>query len=604
MHLLGAMLLFAASPARAQTGDEAIVDPLALNRFEPAFAGDRHFGVPSAFTPGHPGLHFAILGDYAHDPLVLRRESDDESLGSIVRNQLFMHLNATLSLWERVSFNINAPIALFQNGDDPRGGGLSFDSPDGAAFGDLRAGARLRLYGDYFDPVQFAVAGYLWFPTGPEDSLISDKSVRGQPQLILGGWVADQLVWSFAVGPEFRPELDFAGTTQGSMLRWGAGLGLLLDDAKRFQVGAEYSGGFVFEQAESETLNGELLAAARYRVVEDVELGLGWGPGLSSGLGTPDFRAVAMVAYTPMQKKQVAAPRDRDADGIADELDACPDDPGPAHSDPEQHGCPPPADRDQDGIVDGLDACPDEPGVDHEDPHKRGCPADRDADGIADEQDACPDQPGPAHEESNKHGCPPDKDEDGIVDEKDACPDIKGVANEDPVQNGCPPDTDRDGFRDDLDACPRERGVDDADPEKRGCPKHVRVTEKEIVILQQVLFDTGTARIKGESAELIDEVAGVLQDHPEILKLRVEGHTDNRGTVAFNNKLSQARADSVMKALVERGIDADRLVAQGYGPSQPIGDNNTEEGRQKNRRVQFTIIEQKQDAAGPADAEP
>src|SRR4029079_18310123 len=98
------------------------------------------------------------------------------------------------------------------------------------------------------------------------------------------------------------------------------------------------------------------------------------------------------------------------------------------------------------------------------------------------------------------------------------------------------------------DACPNEKGVDDPDPAKRGCPRSVRVTQNEIVILQQVQFDTGKATIKRESDPLLDEIAGVLKEHPEFLKIEVQGHTDTRGTRKLNTKLSQDRAESVTAA--------------------------------------------------------
>jgi OmpA-OmpF porin, OOP family len=93
------------------------------------------------------------------------------------------------------------------------------------------------------------------------------------------------------------------------------------------------------------------------------------------------------------------------------------------------------------------------------------------------------------------------------------------------------------------------------------------------------------------SDPLLDEVAGVLKDHPELSKVEVQGHTDSRGSAALNKKLSQDRAESVVKALIKRGIAEGKLIAKGYGPDVPIGDNKTAEGQQKNRRVQFVILE-------------
>jgi len=118
----------------------------------------------------------------------------------------------------------------------------------------------------------------------------------------------------------------------------------------------------------------------------------------------------------------------------------------------------------------------------------------------------------------------------------------------------------------------------------------VRVTEKEIVILQQVQFKTASDVILKASDELLEQVSAVLREHPEIKLIEVQGHTDNRGNANYNQKLSERRAKSVVKWLTQRGsIDAERLEARGYGMDQPVAENTTEEGRQLNRRVQFKI---------------
>ena len=90
----------------------------------------------------------------------------------------------------------------------------------------------------------------------------------------------------------------------------------------------------------------------------------------------------------------------------------------------------------------------------------------------------------------------------------------------------------------------------------------------------------------------LDEIVKLLKANPDIKRLSVEGHTDDRGALEMNNKLSQDRADSVKNYLVSHGIDAGRLESHGFGPSKPIDTNETEEGRAKNRRVDFTIMEE------------
>ncbi len=579
--------------ASAQTAQPQSVD---LPKLNPSAPGDRFFGVPSPFAAGKATIHAGALLDYAHSPLILV-DGTGKRVGGIIDHQMFLHLGVNIALFHRLALNVDMPFALLNRGDGVVTGGSSrFTSPNQAAIGDLRLGARIRLFGEYHDPFQIGIGGYLWAPTGTRDAFVTDGKVRGQPHLLLGGR-ADRFIWSAMLGPTLRSSVQIANVKLGHQFDWGAGVGLLLGANRQFQIGVETSGGVTLTEPAKRSTNAELLLGAKYRVVSPLELGLAVGPGLTNGVGTPDVRAVFGIQYTP----EVAAPAaDRDGDRIPDASDACPDVRGVASDDPKKNGCPPPTDRDGDGILDGADACVDVPGKPSADPKKNGCPvADSDEDGIVDDLDACPDVRGVPSDDPKENGCPApsDKDGDGVVDELDACPDLPGVATNDPKTNGCPPDSDGDGFRDDQDACPHEKGVDDPDPTKRGCPKSVRVTDKEIIILEQVQFDTGKATIKKVSDPLLDAVAGVLKEHPEIAKIEVQGHTDDRGAKALNQRLSQDRAAAVVKAMEKRGIDGARLVAKGYGPDVPIAANDTDAGRSKNRRVQFVVLEKKEKAA-------
>lgn len=132
-------------------------------------------------------------------------------------------------------------------------------------------------------------------------------------------------------------------------------------------------------------------------------------------------------------------------------------------------------------------------------------------------------------------------------------------------------------------------------------PAQVEVTREEVRILQKVLFESGSAAIVGESLGLLNEVAGTLLANPQLRKIEIQGHTDSQGPRDFNRRLSQSRVDSVRTWLVERGIDEDRLTARGFGEDGPIADNATEEGRAKNRRVVFVILEQDGVTEEPAE---
>ena len=218
--------------------------------------------------------------------------------------------------------------------------------------------------------------------------------------------------------------------------------------------------------------------------------------------------------------------------------------------------------------------------------------ADHDGDGIPDVRDKCPNEPEDKDGFEDEDGCPElDNDQDGLLDAGDKCPnepeDVDGFEDED----GCPElDNDRDGVPDASDRCPNEAGPGTSD----GCPpkfEHITVTQEKIELKQAIFFQTGKAVIMPNSYGILDEVAAALLGRPSVL-VRIEGHTDNRGGHAYNLRLSQARADSVRAYLVGKGISSDRLEAKGYGPDQPIDNNMTAAGRERNRRVEFMITQQ------------
>ncbi len=213
--------------------------------------------------------------------------------------------------------------------------------------------------------------------------------------------------------------------------------------------------------------------------------------------------------------------------------------------------------------------------------------------------DRCPDEPETLNGYMDEDGCPDnepvtDSDGDGYDDDVDRCPydpeDFDGMEDED----GCPElDNDNDGIPDDRDACPDDREVYNHFEDEDGCPDdtpRVVVTEESIEINDVIHFEFAKADIRPESFELMDEIAMVVLDHPELLKIRVEGHTDAVGDDVSNLKLSQARAESVVTYLSQSGVEPTRLDPVGFGEMRPIDSNETDEGRAKNRRVEFIIV--------------
>ena len=264
-----------------------------------------------------------------------------------------------------------------------------------------------------------------------------------------------------------------------------------------------------------------------------------------------------------------AKPKDKDHDGVTDDQDACPDLAGSAAT----NGCP---DKDGDGVPDKDDKCPDIAGT----AKWQGCPVpDSDKDGINDDEDKCPLVEGKA----KYNGCPiPDTDGDGVNDEEDSCINKPGLAE----YHGCPiPDTDGDGVNDKEDKCPTEAGT----KENNGCPEiKQEIVEKVNFVAQNIMFGLGSDRLSPQSNEPLMQVVEILKANPNF-KLTIEGHTDNTGNAKWNLSLSQKRANAVKAFMVSKGIATERLTAKGFGSSQPIDPNNTEEARSKNRRVELKL---------------
>jgi OmpA-OmpF porin, OOP family len=570
------------------------------DRFNPSERGSEWFALDTLDLRGSLRPAAGIVFDYANHPFTVDGQNGSRQV--VVSDQAFLHAGISLVVLDRVRLGLNLPVGIVDSGNGATGStGTVFPAPSKVALGDMRIGADLRLVGEYGKPFTAAIGGQVFVPTGESKQYTSDDQSHGIVRVQAAG-DAGVFVYSLLLGVDFHAaQTTINGAPYGSSVVYGAAAGVRVADRK-LVIGPEVYGSSVYANTtlfSSGTTAAEGVLGVHYTIGQDWRIGAAAGPGFSRDLGSPLFRILGVVEWAPHYVPP--PPPDRDHDGIPDAQDACPDKPGVPTDDPATNGCPPPpSDRDHDGIPDADDACPDKPGPKTDDPKTNGCPppSDRDGDGIIDEEDACPDVKGVKTDDPKTNGCPPDKDKDGVPDAEDACPDVPGVKTDDPKTNGCPPDRDGDGIVDSEDACPDAPGPHTDDPKTNGCPK-AAVVNGMIKISEQVKFATGSAKILKDSDELLNAVADVFGKHPEITMVRIEGHTDNVGKPAFNKKLSQSRADSVKAWLVKHGIDKKRMTTQGFGQEKPIDTNDTPEGRQNNRRVEFHIEQGAQAPAPP-----
>lgn len=259
----------------------------------------------------------------------------------------------------------------------------------------------------------------------------------------------------------------------------------------------------------------------------------GDGPRALSHVGDADVAAMDAIARARPCAPNTR-PDDLDGDGVADAADLCRKLPGRV----DRNGCP---DTDGDGIFDDLDRCRFEP---------------EDRDGFRDD-DGCPDL---------------DDDDDGIADVADACRTEPG-----PVENrGCPGQA------------PAVAAVPVA-PAGAGETGRVKLGPDRLEIAEKLRFKPFAGELLAASHEVLREVAAVLKANPDV-KLRIEGHTDSKGNAQVNNWMSRERAKAVKNFLVNEGVSASRLASVGRGFSQPLAPNDTEAGREANRRIELVVI--------------
>ena len=581
--------------------------------FRPAVDSKGFFSVNGAEVLGANDVSFGLVTDYGHN---LLRLAPGHGQDQMIAHAFQGTLGFSYGLFNRLVVGVQLPVIL-QAGDELTQVGPAAAPYDTGKldqqqfFTHVAVHAKVKLVRNE-EALGVAVLVQGGIPTSSSTALDLGGEAKPWywPQLVLekdlGHGVGTVRIGANAgyrgSGVDSRTSFDQlkAGSFQSQKALFTGGLAASVRVLEPLDLVVETYG---TKQADGNSsskvsLSQEVVGGMKVFVEKSSYLMIGGGVRVGDGFEAADQRAFIGFVFEP-------SIGDRDGDGFKDDEDDCPDEPEDfdgfqdtrADSPPGKLGCPDP-DNDNDGIPDRRDACPNQPenrnGYQDED----GCPdadtRDRDHDGILDKDDKCPDDPEDRDGFEDADGCPdPDNDKDGILDVNDGCPndpeDKDGFEDED----GCPdPDNDKDRIPDIRDKCPNEPETYNGFEDEDGCPDKGRVIIEgnNVIILEKIQFETGSAKIRKESNGILDAVTSTLKGHPEFELLEVQGHADERGHETMNLKLTQARASSVMEALTSRGVESKRLQAVGYGEYCPLDSEKHQKAYEKNRRVEFKVV--------------
>nr|WP_244226908.1 OmpA family protein [Corallococcus aberystwythensis] len=562
--------LGAASRASAQASVSQAID---VQQYRPGPGAYDVLGLNSARVAPHLTWNVGASLNYAHQPLNFYDPREERFVYRIVERQVSLDLMGAVSLFDRLEVGLVLPLTVTGS---QAAGAVAEQFGDGvgtAGLGDLRVVPKLALLSK--GALNLAVVAPFTLPTGGADHFVGADGPTFQPR-VAGEWATPSLRLLANVGVNLRKAQELRNLRVGNELAFGVGAEVPLTQALSAQ--ATLAGAVGLSESDTEESPLEVLGAVNYRFARGFAAHVGAGPGLTRGYGTPVFRVLAGLAYTPggapvgHSRTPGCAQGPEDFDGFQDD-DGCLD-----------------PDDDTDGIPDVSDTCPTEPETKNGSRDEDGCP------------DTVPETK-PATEGSPPSLAPVDTDGDGIPDAEDRCATVAEDPDGFEDEDGCPdPDNDQDGIPDAADQCPLEAEVINGAKDDDGCPdkgaSKVRLEGSRIVILDKVYFATGQDVILPRSFPLLSQVAAVLRAHPELELVRVEGHTDSQGNDAKNLDLSQRRANTVRDWLVKGGIAAERLEAVGHGETKPVDTNDTAKGRENNRRVEFNILKTAGQAEG------
>ena len=608
---LGAGALSAGGEAWAQQIPSTNGGGIDTHLFRPAMDSKGLFTTNGSDILGANEVSFGLVIDYGRDLLRIDVPQGANESGQLINHSFQGTFDFNYGLFNHLIVGIDLPVdlmtgdAIQTSADTPALWNSSQLNLQTLGFIGLHAkwritrverGIGLALAAQIGIPVTNAgmsAGGDSTFWYWPEAIVEKRFGSTGQFKIKLNGGYRGHS----ASGTEFL----LAGNNKyvdGSLVTFNGGVSYRLFDP--LDIVAETYGTYLLSNDSSSDvkLSAEAVGGIKLFVEANSYLMLGAGARYTDGFEAANLRGFVGFVFEP-------SIGDRDGDGYKDDVDKCPDEPEDFDGFQDEDGCPDP-DNDNDGILDVDDRCPNEPEDRDGDQDWDGCPetsdGDRDGDGIMDSKDKCPDQPEDRDGFQDEDGCPdPDNDQDGIPDKRDACPndpeDKDGFEDED----GCPdPDNDKDQIPDVRDKCPNEPETYNGYEDEDGCPDKgsVIIQDNNIVILEKIKFRTNSAEILPESNKILDAVATTIMHHPEFELMEIAGHADERASDSYNLRLTQDRVNSVMAALIQRGVARDRVRSKGYGEYCPEDPGHNETAWEKNRRVDFKIVKTKDGPTG------
>ncbi len=581
------VVLFLAGALAALPATASAQGGVAVDLYRAAETPDDGFAISRPTDRGHLRLSVQLHADYALAPLVLTDLPTGET-PRLVSDFLGLRAGLALGLIDRLVLFGSLPVVAVMDGQAVGGG---VPNADGAGLGDPELGARLRLIGEPDDLGAVAIQLAATIPLA--EAIDAGQDLRGEggasfaPEA-LGELRFEMITVTGNVGFRFRSESRFTNLAVGHEFTWGIGVGAsFLEDMLEARLEAYGSVG-ISQSNGSQSNPAEAILGLRAHPVEGLTVGLAGGFGLGTGYGTPAFRGVLSVGWAD------TADHERRAEGRG--WDA--PEPGaargghPTDSSTDQASS---SGRDAQGPGHrpggGSAAEPGTPTSDDGASHPSGEPGGHGA------TDGRPPTVASDHGSGEVAARPNyeviDRDGDRIVDANDRCPLDREDYDEIQDDDGCPEaDADGDELADVDDQCPLTPGSQRRG-ECAGCPELacVSTTSGQIEITQRVQFETNEATILERSEAVLNDVLSIVTNNTQIERLRIEGHTDGRGEAADNLALSRRRAAAVVRWLVERGVERSRLAAFGCGERHLVGVDRTRLGRQRNRRVEFLIVE-------------